>query len=177
LPAAPAFRYRIQICEMTAPAAPSSSSDTPGVIAPPPVLFAIFFAIAFLLDCLHPLPMPLSKLAIFWPCAIFLNASWPLAIWASAAMHHAGTRINPLRPVTTLVTSGPFRYSRNPLSVSLVLLYLGLAFQINSLWPLFLFPVLLIFNHYGITLREERYLESKFGDTYRQYRTTVRRWL
>lgn len=162
---------------MTAPAAPSSSPDTPGVIAPPPVLFGIFFGVAFLLNCLHPLPIPLSKRAISLPCVILLNASWPLAIWASFTMHYAGTRINPLRPVTALVTSGPFRFSRNPLSVSLVLLYLGLAFQINSLWPLFLFPVLLIFNHYGITLREERYLESKFGDTYRQYRTTVRRWI
>jgi protein-S-isoprenylcysteine O-methyltransferase Ste14 len=58
-----------------------------------------------------------------------------------------------------------------------VLLYLGLAFQINSSWPLILFLPLLIVNHYGVILREERYLEAKFGDTYRNYRAAVRRWI
>jgi protein-S-isoprenylcysteine O-methyltransferase Ste14 len=163
---------------LTAPASPTSK-DIPGVIAPPPVLFAIFFGIALLLNFLHPLPIPLSRRANNWLCTILLNASWPIALWASAAMHNAGTRINPLRPVSALVTSGPFRYSRNPLSVSLVLLYLGLAFhsQIDSLWLLLLFPILLIVNHYGITLREERYLTAKFGDEYREYCAHVRRWV
>ncbi len=162
---------------MSAPATPGSSSDTPGVIAPPPLLFAIFFGAGFLLQLLHPLLIPISWRNTFLPRAILLNTSWPLALWASVTMHSAGTRINPLRPVTALVTSGPFRFSRNPLSVSLVLLYLGLAFQINSLWPMFLFPILLIVNHYGITLREERYLESKFGEPYRDYCRHVRRWV
>ena len=76
-----------------------------------------------------------------------------------------------------LVSGGPYRFSRNPLSVSLLLLYLGLAFQINSSWPLILFLPLLIVNHYGVVLREERYLEAKFGDTYRNYRAAVRRWI
>ena len=164
---------------MTAPAAPDSSSDTPGVIAPPPLLFAIFFGIAVLLNLVHPLPIPLSRRTASWVCTILLNASWPLAVWASIEMHIAGTRINPLHPVSALVTSGPFRFSRNPLSVSLVLLYLGLAFHtwFNSLWVLILFPVLLIFNHYGITLREERYLLAKFGEIYRDYCRRVRRWV
>jgi protein-S-isoprenylcysteine O-methyltransferase Ste14 len=163
---------------VTSPASPTST-DIPGVIAPPPVLFAVFFGVGVALNFVHPLPIPLSDRAKSWVCGILLNASWPLALWASAAMHNAGTRINPLRPVSALVTSGPFRFSRNPLSVSLVLLYLGLGFhsRIDSLWVLVLFPVLLVVNHFGITLREERYLTAKFGEEYREYCGRVRRWV
>jgi len=155
----------------------ASMSDKPGVIAPPPILFGVFFGVAVILHWMHPLAIPLSPRAAIWPCRILLNASWPIALWAWHDMRSAGTHINPLRPATALVTSGPYRFSRNPLSVSLVLLYLGLAFQINSSWPLILFVPLVIVNHYGVVLREERYLEAKFGDTYRSYRAAVRRWI
>jgi protein-S-isoprenylcysteine O-methyltransferase Ste14 len=155
----------------------SSGPDKPGVIAPPPILFGGFFGVAVILDWVHRLAIPLSPRAVFWFCVVLLNLSWPLVLWAAGYMWHAGTHINPLRPATALVTSGPYRFSRNPLSVSLLLLYLGLAFQINSSWPLILFPALLIVNHYGVVLREERYLEAKFGDQYRSYRASVRRWI
>ncbi|MGA2439805.1 MAG: isoprenylcysteine carboxylmethyltransferase family protein [Tepidisphaeraceae bacterium] len=155
----------------------ASDSDKPGVIAPPPILFGVFFGVAVILHWMHPLPIPLSPRAAFWPCVVLLNLSWPLVLWATGYMWSAGTHINPLRPATALVTSGPYRFSRNPLSVSLLLLYLGLAFQINSSWPLILFLPLLIVNHYGVVLREERYLEAKFGDPYRNYRAAVRRWI
>jgi len=154
-----------------------SRPDIPGVIAPPVVLYAIFFVGTFLLQRVFPLPIPLSARAAFWPTAIFLNLSGLLALWAAWAMIRAKTRINPLRPATCLVRYGPFKYSRNPLSISLVLLYVGMAFQINTLWPLFFLPVFLIVYHYGIIRREERYLGSKFGDEYRNYCASVRRWL
>jgi protein-S-isoprenylcysteine O-methyltransferase Ste14 len=154
-----------------------SRPDIPGVIAPPVVLYAIFFVGTFLLQRICPLPIPLSGRAAFWPTAIFLNLSGVLALWAAWAMVRAKTRINPLRPATCLVRYGPFKYSRNPLSISLVLLYVGMAFQINTLWPMFFLPAFLIVYHYGIIRREERYLESKFGDEYRNYCASVRRWL
>jgi protein-S-isoprenylcysteine O-methyltransferase Ste14 len=91
-------------------------------------------------------------------------------------MRRAQTNINPLRPTTSLVTSGPYRFSRNPLSVSLVVLYLGLSLKIDTLWPLLLLLPLLIVFHFGVIQREERYLERKFGDTYRHYRSAVPRW-
>ena len=152
-------------------------SDTPGVILPPPALFVLIFAMAYVLERAHPLPVPLTEHATFWPRIVFLNSSWILALWATGFMVRARTHINPLRPATSLVRGGPFKFSRNPLSASLVLLYIGMAFQINSLWPVFLLPVLLLVNHFGIILREERYLEAKFGDEYRNYRAAVRRWI
>ena len=92
-------------------------------------------------------------------------------------MHAAGTNISPLRPTTSVVTTGPFRFSRNPLYVALTLLYLGLTLAFNTWWGIVVLIPLLIIMHYGVVLREERYLEQKFGETYRQYRSQVRRYL
>ena len=75
------------------------------------------------------------------------------------------------------MTGGSFRYSRNPGYLGWAVLYLGAMFWLNSLWPLALLP-LVIFAVQGYAIhREERYLETKFGDEYRNYKARVRRWL
>jgi len=92
-------------------------------------------------------------------------------------MQAAGTNINPSLPATTIVSSGPFRYSRNPLYVALTLLYLGLTLAFDTWWGIVvLIPVLLVM-HLGVVLREEQYLDQKFGESYRRYRSEVRRYL
>jgi protein-S-isoprenylcysteine O-methyltransferase Ste14 len=85
--------------------------------------------------------------------------------------------VNPLLPATTVVTRGPFRYSRNPLYLSLALLFLGVSFAMSTWWGVIVAVPVLLVMHYGVVLREERYLEEKFGDVYRQYRGRVRRYL
>lgn len=92
-------------------------------------------------------------------------------------MRRAGTNISPSRPATALVVGGPFRFSRNPLYVALTSLFLGLTLIFNTAWGLLLSIPVLIVMHYGVILREERYLEAKFGESYRDYRASVRRWL
>ena len=75
------------------------------------------------------------------------------------------------------ITSGPFRFTRNPLYISLALVYAGIALTVGSAWALaFLVPVLGIIR-YGVIAREERYLEGKFGPEYLRYKQSVRRWL
>jgi protein-S-isoprenylcysteine O-methyltransferase Ste14 len=112
-----------------------------------------------------------------WAGTILIDIRGLLALWATVYMVKARTRINPLRPTTALVIAGPYRFSRNPMSVSLVVLFVGLALRLDTLWPLLLLLPLLIVYHYGVVQREERYLERKFGDTYRNYRSAVRRWI
>lgn len=102
---------------------------------------------------------------------------WGIGPLGKRAMKQAGTNINPLQPATSLVTTGPFRFSRNPLYLSLTLLFAGLSLILNSLWGLIALAPVLAILHFGVILREERYLEAKFGESYRQYRTQVRRWL
>lgn len=154
----------------------STNSDTPDVIAPPLVLFGVVFGAAMLLHSLHSLAIPLFPSGLEWPGNALMWVSALLALWATFFMGRARTNINPLRPTTALVTSGPYRFSRNPMSVALVVLYLGLSVRIDTLWPLLLLLPLLIVFHFGVIQREERYLERKFGDTYRNYRSAVRRW-
>ena len=89
----------------------------------------------------------------------------------------AETNINPFKPTTSIVSTGPFRFTRNPLYLAMTLIYLGLTLVANTGWcfPL-LIPVLLLI-HFGVVAREERYLERKFGESYREYRLRVRRYL
>ena len=93
------------------------------------------------------------------------------------ALRRAGTSQNPRRPTTALVVSGPFRISRNPLYLSLLCLYVGIALFVNGLWLFLLAIPLVAVLRLGIIAPEERYLERKFGDEYRRYRSRVRRWL
>jgi protein-S-isoprenylcysteine O-methyltransferase Ste14 len=155
----------------------SSVQDKPGVIAPPPLLFGIFFGVAILFQWIHSLAIPLLPKGMDWPAMVLINLSAIIFLWAAVWMWRARTNINPLLPTTSLVTSGPYRFSRNPLSVSLVVLYIGMSLRLDTLWPLLLFVPLLIVFHYGVIQREERYLERKFGDTYRNYCVAVRRWI
>jgi len=92
-------------------------------------------------------------------------------------MQAAGTNVNPALPTIAIVASGPFRFSRNPLYLALTLLYFGLTLAFNTWWGIVVLIPLLIIMHRGVVLREERYLDQKFGETYRQYRSKVRRYL
>jgi protein-S-isoprenylcysteine O-methyltransferase Ste14 len=76
-----------------------------------------------------------------------------------------------------LVTSGPFAFSRNPMYVGWTLIYLGICFVLNSVWFLILLPLVAIYVHFVEIPKEERALEQRFGDRYREYREQVRRYL
>ncbi|MGE0553039.1 MAG: isoprenylcysteine carboxylmethyltransferase family protein [Gemmatimonadales bacterium] len=100
-----------------------------------------------------------------------------VAVAAVRRLHAARTTLQPWESTTTLVTSGPFRYTRNPIYLSYTLLYLGVTFCANSVWPLLLLPLVLGLVILVVIGREERYLEARFGDAYQDYRRRVRRWL
>jgi protein-S-isoprenylcysteine O-methyltransferase Ste14 len=100
-----------------------------------------------------------------------------LAGAAAGRFWHARTTVLPHRTTTALVTSGPFRLTRNPLYLSLGLLMAGAAFAMNSLAMLTMLAPWAVVMRYGVIAREERYLEGKFGEDYRAYCQRVRRWL
>ena len=87
----------------------------------------------------------------------------------------AQTPIRTRKPVTKVITTGPYRFTRNPIYLSFTLLQLGLGLWANSAWVVgLLIPTLALMS--GVIAREERYMAQKFGDEYLQYRATVRRW-
>jgi protein-S-isoprenylcysteine O-methyltransferase Ste14 len=100
-----------------------------------------------------------------------------IGLWAIIAFRRAGTRPEPWKPVTAFVTSGPYRFTRNPMYVGFTLIYLGVAAMVNTAWPLWFLPAIFLTMHFGVVRREEAYLERRFGDDYRAYRDRVRRWL
>ena len=119
---------------------------------------------------LPPLPARLAGLVV-------LALSWWLVHSAEAAMKRAGTNVRPDQPSLTIVTDGPFRFSRNLMYLATTGLYLGITLLVNTPWPLILLSPMLLVLHWGVVRSEERYLEAKFGEPYRDYKSRVRRWV
>lgn len=150
--------------------------DSPGVVIWPPVLYGLAFLLGLALEWIAPLGR-LPHLPARLLGAVLFLAGVALARSGERAMREAGTNIHPDQPALALVTGGPFRFTRNPLYVALTLLYAGVALLVPALWPLALLVPVLAVMHWGVVQREERYLERKFGDSYRAYIARVRRWV
>lgn len=97
--------------------------------------------------------------------------------WALQSMARHRTALLPGGATTTVIQTGPYRFSRNPLYVGLIVLDIGLALLSGSLWALVLVPLGVIALVWGAILPEERYLSAKFGTEYAEYCRRVRRWL
>jgi protein-S-isoprenylcysteine O-methyltransferase Ste14 len=154
----------------------AASADHPGIIAPPPLIYGGALVIALVLHWFKPMPI-FGQASALWPGLMLVALGAGLAIWGRQALVAAGTNVNPYRPTTAIADSGPYRFSRNPLYVSLTLIYLGLTLAFDTWWGFFLLVAVLIVMHFGVIQREERYLEGKFGESYRRYRSGVRRYL
>lgn len=155
---------------------PRGHNDTPGVIAPPPLIYAIPLAIGLYFDRSNPFPLMPRSFAVTIGSALIL-AAIILSIAAAIQFRRARTAMMPYKPTTAIIESGPFGISRNPLYVGMTIAYVGISLVANSVWPLLLLPLALLMMHRGVIVREEQYLEQKFGDPYLEYKSRVRRWL
>lgn len=150
--------------------------DNPGVIAFPPALFVGTLAIGLLFQFIFPVSFLPQLIAIALGVVVLIGAAL-IAISAFRAMHRAQTAVNPSQPTTAIVSDGAFSFSRNPIYLSLTLLYVGIALLVNALWALLLLLPLVVVVQNGVIKREEDYLERKFGDEYLRYKLGVRRWV
>ena len=153
----------------------ANTKDTPGVIAPPPLIYLGFLLAGFLIDFFLPFPVLPDGLQ-FVAGGVLIAAGFIPVTLAFRLFRKAGTNVPTRKPATAVVTTGPYRFTRNPIYLGMTTIYAGIAVTGDSIWVLgFLLPVLLIMNR-GVIAREEKYLDEKFGETYRQYKRTVRRW-
>jgi protein-S-isoprenylcysteine O-methyltransferase Ste14 len=123
-----------------------------------------------------------------WPLSFVPSILWLLGplVALSAVMlfvlsvrefRAAGTSVRGSKPTTTIVRTGPYRFSRNPIYLSFILLLIGLAVWLNNLWLLFTLIPSAVFIAVLVIPREERFLEGTFQEQYANYKVTVRRWL
>lgn len=155
---------------------PASGGDQAGIRIPPPLIYVAGLLGGVALEAAVPIAGLSLGLAV--ASGIIGVAFW-LAFDGSAMLlfQRARTSVVPMKPTTALVTSGPYRVTRNPMYVGMSFLYVGLALALGLIWALVLLPAVLLIVDRMVIAREERYLEAKFGDQYREYKSRVRRWL
>ncbi|MBA4761421.1 isoprenylcysteine carboxylmethyltransferase family protein [Sphingomonas sp.] len=154
-------------------------SDIPGVIAPPPLIFLGYLiagiALEYLVVRTQGLDMPGS---LRWTVVtLFVLAGAGLIIAAMMRFRIAGTPAPPWQPTTAFVAQGVYRWTRNPMYLGMTLIYIGLTVAANAPVAIWLFVPLILTMHYGVIVREERYMADKFGVAYVNYAHSVPRWL
>ena len=149
-----------------------------GVIAPPPLIFAATMALGLIANYLYPLHiLNMTFRPRFFISLPFLCISGLLVLASIYGFWANKTPVATHKPTTAIVDSGVFGITRNPMYISLTLLYISITIAANSLFSLVLLPVFCLILNYGVVCREERYLEQKFGGDYLDYKKKVRRWI
>jgi protein-S-isoprenylcysteine O-methyltransferase Ste14 len=155
----------------------SETFDRPNVVIHPPIAWALAFVVGLAVGWLYPLRFVPTSVSRAWIGGGVFAIGLVLAIWAIATMRKAGTRIKTNKPTTTIVASGPYGVTRNPIYIGMFLGQTGLAIGFDNLWILATLVPFYLVIRYGVIFREEVYLERKFGAVYLGYKSRVRRWL
>ena len=156
-----------------------NDSATAGVIARPPLLFVAAVLLGRAADYLLFVPFNLPQLGLArWIIGgVLLLAGVAGASAGIRDFVRAATPVPTNAPTRALVTTGLHGWSRNPIYVGMLLIYGGIGLVAESPWILILTLPLALTIRYGVIEREEAYLERRFGDAYREYKSRVRRWL
>jgi protein-S-isoprenylcysteine O-methyltransferase Ste14 len=155
---------------------PPPERDSAGVVAPPPFIYLGGLALGFVIEALLPgasVPGALRRVG----GGVLLVAGLALLASFNTAFGRKGTAVEPWKPTTAIVTTGPYRLTRNPAYLGMALVYVGIALLAGALWALVPLPFVLIVIDRAVIAREERYLERKFGGEYLDYKAGVRRWI
>jgi len=153
-----------------------TSQDHPEVLMPPPLLHLGGLFIGYALDRVFHWQLPVSDERI----ALALLPALPavaLILWTALLFRRHRTTILPHRAASTLVTEGPFRFSRNPIYLSFALLHLACAIANGSPGMLLTLPLILYVMDRHVIAAEEAFHQRQFGAAWQAYRARVRRWL
>jgi protein-S-isoprenylcysteine O-methyltransferase Ste14 len=154
--------------------APSASARRRWDIPP------LYFASAILAMVALHFVLPIARV-IPWPWTLLgagpVLAGIGLAIWAEHEFKRAGTAVRPFAPSSALVEDGPFRFTRNPMYLGMLLVLAGLFLLLGTLGPLLVPPILVWLLQRRFVVPEETHMERHFGARYEDYRRRVRRWL
>lgn len=155
------------------------AGDTPGVIAPPPLIYLGFLLLGWALErwVLADISLGLPDMMRRWGAVILVIAGFMIEAAATERFRSKRTAVEPWKPTTALATDGIYGVSRNPIYVGFTVIYAGLALGMDAPVAMgLILPCLFVIDRYVIA-REERYLEGRFGREYLDYKARVRRWL
>jgi protein-S-isoprenylcysteine O-methyltransferase Ste14 len=152
-----------------------NQADSPGVRVPPPLVFLGGLAVGLALSSWAPTAY-LGRAIAHMVGGVLIGIGLLLASSAVYAFFRARTNLRPDRPSSALVRTGPYRFTRNPMYVSMTIVYVGVAVMMQSLWSLLLLPVVVAFIRTKVITREEAYMGRRFGADYLRYKSEVRRW-
>ena len=142
----------------------------------PPVLLLMAVVLMVVLHYVLPVGRWLA-----WPWralgALPIAVAVLVGFWGAVQFRRHDTTIIPFEHSTALIAKGPYRYSRNPLYISMTLILVGLWILLGSLSPVVVVPLFVWWISTRFIANEERHLEAQFGRTYLEYKTKVRRWL
>ncbi len=154
-----------------------ADKDHPDVIVLPPVALAVCVAAAWLAGRLWPAPFLPEGFARWAVGGALIAAGLATELWALLHFRRAGTAVLPIRPTRAILSTGLYRWSRNPIYLAMFVVVFGLAVALDSLWFFAALGVLFVVLRWGVVAREEAYLARKFGAEYRDYARRVRRWI
>jgi len=142
----------------------------------PPVVMLVHLLAAFMMNWLLPLPIAFPGF-LEWAGYILVFTGLGFAFSAISQFGKMHTTLDPHGSVNEVVTSGPYRFSRNPIYLGFVCTLIGLPLALGSYWGVVLSPLLMILMVQLVIKHEEAYLEEKFKEVYTSYKSRVRRWL
>ena len=152
-------------------------ADTAHVIVRPPVAWGLTVIVGLALGWLVPLAFLPARLPAAGVGGAVVVLALALFGWAIVTMTRAGSNVPSTQPTITIVATGPYGFTRNPIYLGMGLTLIGLAIAFDSLWPLLTLVPFALVIRYGVVAREEAYLARKFGEVYGGYCARVRRWL
>jgi len=146
---------------------------------PVPWVFVLAYLIGLALQYLIPVPVNGTGILLGSRIAggILLVVGLSLAAWSLIIFQSNHTTTSPVEKSSKLVTWGPYRFSRNPMYVSLAIIYLGEAGVLVQIWPLIFLILTLVYLQLIVVPYEEIKLQKTFGDSYKQYFARVHRWI
>ena len=145
-------------------------------LARPPVIYLVAIALGVGLHFAWPMPLVPVPSAISMAIGVMGTlAAVALFVYAVRTFKAAGTPVPGNLPTTTIVRTGPYRFSRNPIYLAFSLLQLAIAVWVNSPWLVLTLAAAVAVMSFVVIPREERYLEARFPE-YPPYKASVRRW-
>ena len=152
-------------------------TDRPAALPWPPILFVVALIAGIALRRLYPLAWPgLNDRGARMVGYAFGIAGLALMAWGLLTLYRARTNVWPHKAADRLITTGPFRFRRNPIYMGEILILLGLSQATLNIWLAILAPVFALAILVLAVLPEERHLEARFGGDYLDYKARTRRW-